>query len=120
MSSIGSEEIPADFKKLLKKQTIYQENMMKTVILIAIGTLLSGLVQAEPFSAHTNLFSAQRPYAKVPTAKHTQADDQWQGASMVRDQLPPSEVNSKAVEIRKQMRLHFISKRPYGDLHQGQ
>jgi hypothetical protein len=93
---------------------------MKSVYTFALGVILSGLAQAEPVSSPSQHFLGKRPYAQVPAAKQLASEDntQWQGAGLMTDRLPEAEdVQQAAPAHPKQMRLHFISKRPYGDLH---
>lgn len=92
---------------------------MKSVYIFALGVILSGLAQAEPVSSLSQHFLGQRPHAQAPAAKNdSNENSQWQGAGLITDRLPNTEgIEQPAATHPKQMRLHFISKRPFGDMH---
>lgn len=95
---------------------------MKPVYIIALGILLSDTAQADSARPHSHQLLGQRPHAQVPAAKHESNEDaQWQGASLTTDRMQNAELDLEQAQqpaaYPKQMRLHFISKRPYGDMH---
>lgn len=57
---------------------------------------------------HKQNFIGQRAYHKAPVAK-ADADDKWQGATLVTDKVSEDKGHDK----HQQLRLHFIGKRPY-------
>lgn len=68
-----------------------------------------------------NQFLGRRAYAATPAEKPSKAEAPWEGTGMVTNQMPDENaVTDTEKPHPKQMRLHFLGKRPFGDTHLGE
>lgn len=87
---------------------------------LAMGLLTPNILLADGVANQTTIsnqqFIGQRPFQQAPVDnKPYKSDDAWVGATMVTDEAPTEAVNTKQ-DKNTQLRLHFLGKRPYGDV----
>ncbi|WP_036302357.1 hypothetical protein [Methylotenera sp. L2L1] len=89
---------------------------MKALNLVAVVSsallLVAGAAHAdETFknNTHNHNFMAKRPYQQVVTNSEQKKDQQWEGATLIDDEMK-GDVGSKN---RNTMRLNMLSKRAY-------
>jgi hypothetical protein len=76
------------------------------VTLTSVSLLASGTALAEKKS--NQHFISKQPYHELPATDAYNADDQWEGATLVNKDAPTEEVTAKP-----HLRLHSLGKRPY-------
>ncbi len=84
-----------------------------TVVVSSLVLLAAGAAQAEgAFKSNGNNhnFMAKRPYQSVVENSAQQKDGQWEGATLINDQV---QVDENAVNNHKTLRVNMLSKRPY-------
>jgi hypothetical protein len=97
------------------KMSLKQEMMMKTlnltVVVSSLVLLAAGAAQAEGIlNGNNNNFMAKRPYQAVVEKSAQQKDGQWEGATLIDDQV---QVDESAANQLKTLRVNMLSKRPY-------
>lgn len=86
--------------------------LVSSLVLLASGSAIAEDVSKKSYSNHQ--FAGQRPYMKAPVQDDTyNADDQWQGATLVTDINPDETATGKGHDLHQQTRLNFLGKRPY-------
>jgi hypothetical protein len=88
--------------------------MSKLLMVLLVSFGMAAIAQAEDIQGQDETvinqqqhnFLGRRPYAKAPVAKQQSPEDKWEGASIVTDK-------PKGFDKHQQMRLNFMSKRPY-------
>lgn len=89
---------------------------MKTLNLVAVifSVMLTLITSAHAdvavkANAHNHNFMAKRPYQQAILKSEPKADPQWEGATLVEDELK----NDTGSKNRNTMRLNMLSKRAY-------
>ena len=94
---------------------------MKKILMLLAMVSFAGVAHADSVNRQPNAnhFLGQRAFAAKPVAKaDVYADTAWEGTGMVTDQIPGEDgVQEKSKQHPQQMRLHFLGKRPFGDMH---
>lgn len=83
------------------------------VVVSGLMLLAAGAAQAEgAFKAngYNHNFMAKRPYQSVVDNASNSKDAQWEGATLINDQV---QVDENAVNTHKALRVNMLSKRPY-------
>ncbi len=83
------------------------------VVVSGLVLLAAGAAQAESAyqaNAYNHNFMAKRPYQAATENTAQQKDAQWEGATLVNDQV---QVDENAVNTHKALRVNMLSKRPY-------
>jgi hypothetical protein len=86
--------------------------LASALILLASGNAIAEELSKKSYSNHQ--FAGQRPYMKAPVQDNTyNAEDKWQGATLVSDINPDEAATNKGHDQHQQMRLNFLGKRPF-------
>lgn len=84
-----------------------------TVVVSSLVLLAAGAAQAESAyktNGQNHNFMAKRPYHAVVENSAQQKDAQWEGATLINDQV---QLDENAVNTHKTLRVNMLSKRPY-------
>lgn len=86
--------------------------LASSLILMASGLAMAQEVSHKSYS--NQQFNGQRPYMKAPTQENTyNAEDKWEGATLVTDINPDETVTNNGHAKHQQMRLNSLAKRAY-------
>lgn len=82
-------------------------SQLLVVTFASVGLLASGTAFAEKVRSNQHFISKQ-PYHEIPAAEKYNAEDKWEGATLVNKDEPTDEVTKQP-----HLRLHSLGKRPF-------
>ncbi len=82
-------------------------SQLLVVTFASVGLLASGAALAEKARSNQHFISKQ-PYHEIPAAEKYNAEDKWEGATLVDKEAQKDEVTKQP-----HLRLHSLGKRPF-------